>query len=137
METFSFTVYLFLLFTQIRKDLISVHARHITPEPQDGQRDFLKDCEATSRMISPGDAQALDDRIAQNQLCGVEMCRGGLGSAYLLPALSSAGASLSGPCSVSASRSSNRTGLFQASGSRRKFHQVAHGKLLVRLVQLN
>jgi len=28
------------------------------------------------------------------------MWRGGLGSAYLLPALSSAGASLAGPCSV-------------------------------------
>jgi hypothetical protein len=50
----------------------------------------------------------------------VEMWRGGLGSAYLLPALSAAGASLSGPCSVSTSRSSNRTGLFQASGSRRR-----------------
>ena len=63
------------------------------------------------------------------------MWRGGLGSAYLLPALSAAGASLSGPCSVSTSRSSNRTGLFQASGSRRKAHGVAHGKLLVRLVR--
>ncbi len=51
------------------------------------------------------------------------MWRGGLGSAYLLPALSVAGASLSGPCSVSTSRSSNRTGLFQASGSRRRLTQ--------------
>src|ERR1700676_4936963 len=39
----------------------------------------------------------------------VEMWRGGLGSAYLLPALSAAGASLSGPCSVSTSRTSKRT----------------------------
>jgi predicted transcriptional regulator len=30
----------------------------------------------------------------------VEMWRGGVGAAYLLPALSSAGASLAGPCSV-------------------------------------
>ena len=37
--------------------------------------------------------------------------------------------------SVSTSRSSNRTGLFQASGSRRKCHDVAHGKLLVLLVR--
>jgi len=49
METFSFTVYLFLLLTQIRKDLIVVHASHITMEPPDGQRDFLMDCEATGR----------------------------------------------------------------------------------------
>ena len=55
---------------------------------------------------------------------GVEMWRGGLGSAYLLPALSSAGASLSGPCSVSTSRSSNRTCLSQASGSRRRLTQL-------------
>jgi hypothetical protein len=51
------------------------------------------------------------------------MWRGGLGSAYLLPALSAAGASLSGPCSVSTSRSLSRTGLFQASGSRRRLTQ--------------
>ena len=51
------------------------------------------------------------------------MWRGGLGSAYRLPALSVAGASLSGPCSVSTSRSSNRTCLFQASVSRRRLTQ--------------
>jgi len=39
----------------------------------------------------------------------VEMWRGCLGLAYLCPALSSAGASLSRPCPVSTSRSSNRT----------------------------
>jgi hypothetical protein len=37
--------------------------------------------------------------------------------------------------SVSSSRSSNRTGAFRASGSRRKVHGVAHGKLLVRRVR--
>ena len=62
----------------------------------------------------------------------VEMWRGGVGSAYLLPALSFAGASLAGPCSVSTSRSSNRTGAFNASGSRRKPHVFAHGELRVR-----
>jgi hypothetical protein len=34
---------------------------------------------------------------AKIDLCGVEMWRGGLGAAYLLPALSSAGASLASP----------------------------------------
>jgi len=35
--------------------------------------------------------------------------------------------------SVSCSRSSNRTGAFRAFGSRRKCHEVAHGKLTVRV----
>jgi hypothetical protein len=60
------------------------------------------------------------------------MWRGGLGWACLFPALSSAGASLSQPCSVSTSRSSNRTGAVNASGSRRKHHGFAHEKLRVR-----
>jgi transposase len=47
----------------------------------------------------------------------VERWRGGLGNAYRFPALSSAGASLASPCSVSTSRSSNRTCGFPASGS--------------------
>jgi hypothetical protein len=47
----------------------------------------------------------------------VERWRGGLGQAQLLPALSSAGASLARPCPVSTSRSSNRTCRFPASGS--------------------
>ena len=38
-------------------------------------------------------------------------------------------------CSVSTPRSSNRTGAFRASGSRRKAHEVAHGKLRVRPVR--
>jgi hypothetical protein len=59
------------------------------------------------------------------------MWRGGVGMAYLLPALSAAGASLARPCSVSTSRSSNRTGAFNSSGSRRKVHVIAHGKLRV------
>src|ERR1700758_2703554 len=50
----------------------------------------------------------------------VEMWRGGLGVPYPFPALSSAGASLGSPCSVSTSRSSNRTGGSPASGSRRR-----------------
>ena len=41
MEMFSFVVYLFLLFTQIRKDLIGVHTRHITMEHEGGQSDSL------------------------------------------------------------------------------------------------
>jgi hypothetical protein len=62
----------------------------------------------------------------------VEMWRGGLGLACLLPALSFAGASLSKPCPVSTSRSSNWTGAFNASSSRRKHHDFAHEKLRVR-----
>ena len=45
------------------------------------------------------------------------MWRGGLGAAYLFPPLSSGGASIASPCSVSTSRSSNRTYGFPASGS--------------------
>jgi hypothetical protein len=78
-------------------------------------------------LKSPGrlTAVTVQMKLAQGPLCGVEVVESrcgavGLGSAYLLPALSAAGASLSGPCSVSTSRSSNRTGLFQASGSRRR-----------------
>jgi hypothetical protein len=56
--------------------------------------------------------------LQQNRAGRVERWRGGLGRAYLLPALSFAGASLAMPCSVSTSRSSNRTGRFPASGSR-------------------
>jgi transposase len=56
--------------------------------------------------------------ITLRRCCGVEMWRGVVGLAYLFPALSSAGASLAGPCSVSTSRSSNRTCGFPASGSR-------------------
>ena len=67
------------------------------------------------------------------ECCGrVEMWRGGLGWACLFPALSSAGASLSGPYSASTSRSSNRTSALRASGSRRKPNDIAHEKLRVR-----
>ena len=66
----------------------------------------------------------------------VEMWRGGLGAAYPFPALSSAGASLSAPCSVSTSRSSNPSCGSPAMGSRRKYHDFAHEKLRVRSVNL-
>ena len=52
-----------------------------------------------------------------------------------MPTLSFVGALLTQPCFVSTSRSSNRTGGFPASGSRRKDHGVAHGKLRVRAVK--
>jgi hypothetical protein len=55
-------------------------------------------------------------------LCRVEEWRGGVGLAYLLPALSVAGASRAAPCPVSTPRSSNRTGPFQASGSRTRLN---------------
>jgi hypothetical protein len=65
----------------------------------------------------------------------VERWRGCLGQAHRLPALSSAGASLAWPCPVSTSRSSNRTSGFAASGSRRRHHEFAHGKLCRRTVR--
>ena len=65
----------------------------------------------------------------------VEVWRGCLDAAYPLPTLSSVGASLAPSCSVSTPRSSNRTGAFRASGSWRKVHEVAHGKLRVRVVR--
>ena len=46
------------------------------------------------------------------------MWRGSVGSAYLFPALSSAGASIAEPCPVSTPRSSNPAGGFPALGSR-------------------
>ena len=55
----------------------------------------------------------------------VERWRGGLGFAYLFPALSLAGASLALPCPVSTSRSSNRTCGFPASGFRIRFNLKA------------
>jgi hypothetical protein len=61
--------------------------------------------------------------------------RGGLGRVYRFPALSYAGASLTRPCFVSTLRSSNWMCGFPASSSRRKGHEVAHGKLRVRLVR--
>lgn len=64
----------------------------------------------------------------------VEMWRDSSGLAYLYPALSFAGASLSKPCPVSTSRSSNWTGALSASSSRRKHHDFAHEKLRARLV---
>jgi hypothetical protein len=66
------------------------------------------------------------------------MWRCGVGAAYLLPALSLAGASLAAPCfrfhiplidpdgPISGIRLSEKV---------RKFHDVAHGKLRVRLVR--
>jgi len=59
--------------------------------------------------------------IRQTPLCPgarrVGMWRGSLGVAYLFPPLSSGGASIAPPCSVSTSRSSNRTCGVTASGS--------------------
>ena len=79
-----------------------------------------------SWRVSPGSL------LRSLYLSKVEMWRGGVGLVYLFPALSSAGASLPRPCSVSTSRLSNRTGAIHASGSRRKHHAFAHEKLAVR-----
>src|SRR5262249_17480459 len=68
--------------------------------------------------------------------CRVGLWRGGLGLAYLLPALSAAGASIAWPCFVSTSRSSNPACGSPAPGSRTRTHAFAHGKLFVRALRL-
>ncbi len=80
------------------------------------------------RAITVGQAHAqlasVDSRV--------ERWRGGLGGAYLFPTLSVAGASVSPPCSVSTSRSSNRACGFPAHGSPTGFarqHTMARSRL--------
>ena len=63
-----------------------------------------------------GRMDRLENKGIFTKFSRVEMC-GGLGAAYLFPPLSSGGASIASPCSVSTSRSSNRTCGFPASGS--------------------
>ncbi len=67
----------------------------------------------------------------------VEMWRGGLGWAYLLPSLSSDGASRAQPCSVSTSRSSNRTCGFPASGFRTRWSRVRSRKVACPRLELH
>ena len=83
-----------------------------------------------SRAMSPeqnrrsGFVTSVDSRV--------ERWRGGLGGAYLFPTLSVAGASVSPPCSVSTSRSSNRACGFPAHGSPTGFarqHTMARSRL--------
>ena len=57
-----------------------------------------------------------------------------LGSAYLLPALSVAGASLASPCSVSTSRSSNRACRFPAPGFRTRLYSYSASHVRSRTV---
>ena len=75
----------------------------------------------TAILKSPG----LSDKRMPVEKTGsrVEVWRGGLGLAYLLPALSLAGASLASPCSVSTPRSSNRAGRFPAPGFRTRLRK--------------
>ncbi len=67
-------------------------------------------------------------RFGTNQACsiscGVEMWRGGVGAAYRLPALSSAGASLASPCF----RFHIRVGLFNRS-FQPHLDQMQHGSV--------
>jgi hypothetical protein len=63
------------------------------------------------------------------------MWRGGVGAAYLLPALSSAGASIATPCfrfHIPLIEPDGRISRFRLS---EKGHDVAHGRRLVRLVR--
>ena len=63
---------------------------------------------AIAYMLNHWQRLTLFLRVPGAPLGRVEKWRGGLGAAYLFPALSFAGASLASPCSVSTSRSSNR-----------------------------
>ena len=90
----------------------------------------LRSVASCARLHHPARLQA----SANSQRCllaegRVGMWRGGLGGACLLPTLSVAGASVAPPCSVSTSRSSNRTCGSPASGFRTRAHAFAHGKL--------
>jgi len=63
--------------------------------------------------------KTISSAVLDRSLRRVEMWRGGVGGVYPFPALLFADASLTPPCSVSTSRSSNRTCGSPASGSRR------------------
>jgi len=96
---------------------------HRRPKAQHGWRIGARRRTAVGSRFGPEKGRK------KGQKSRVERWRGGLGAAYRFPALSSAGAALAGPCSVSTSRSSNRTGGFPASGSRtRLIHAFAHVK---------
>ena len=95
-------------------------------------RGGCRDCIKAKALFALGDMIDQTEQIKDRRISKVEMWRGGVGLVYLFPALSSAGASLTRPCSVSTSRLSNRTGAIHASGSRRKHHVFAHGKFAVR-----
>ena len=58
----------------------------------------------------------------------VERWRGGVGFDILVSGFPRLRLNSRMPCSVSTSRSSNRTGGFPASGFRTRFRAVAHGK---------
>ena len=108
---------------------LMLHAAVLQP-----RRSILSATERDSLMALPEGADSLIRHysLGSTRKTGrVERWRGGLGRAYLLPALSFAGASLAQPCSVSTSRSSNRTCGFPASGSRTRTHAFAHEKVAV------
>jgi len=63
------------------------------------------------------------------------MWRGGVGAAYLLPALSLVGASLASPCFRFHIPLIEPDGRISRSGSRRKVHEVAHGRLRVHFLR--
>ena len=111
-----------------------------TPTPAVSSRDAGAVPETKGRLVPIGRRfYAIPWRVRPDLSSGIELhrsrvgtWRGGLGLAYLLPVLSGAGASIASPYPVSTSRSSNRTGPFQASGSRTRAHAFAHGKSRVR-----
>ena len=69
------------------------------------------------------------------RLCGVEVWRGGLGVAYPLPTLSVVGASLAPPCFRFHTPLIEPDVQICCIRLSEKGHDVAHGKLLVRVVR--
>ena len=108
------------------------HGTVVRSGPRDAARSEPRESPSSARPSSLVARPARSAGPSRVRIGRVEEWRGGLGSAYLFPALSSAGASIASPCSVSTPRSSNRTGGFPASGSRTRTHAFAHGKLRVR-----
>jgi|SRR6267378_5504929 len=68
-------------------------------------------------------AYRISAKLVRFHFCGVEVRRGGVGSAYPLPTLSSVGAHELDHASVFTPRASNRTCGIAASGSRRRLTQ--------------
>jgi len=108
-------------------DMFTMRSRGDFPEDdfrwiRDFGFDFVRFPMCYRLWIEDGDDYKIHEPMLEKldravELGRVETWRGGLGGACLLPALSSAGASIAPPCSVSTPRSSNRTCGFAASGS--------------------
>ncbi len=95
--------------------------------PNSGPPAAMSDFELISSALPPG--SDVPDLLRVRGVMVESGCGAvAVGSAYLFPPLSSGGASIAEPYSVSTPRSSNRTGAINASGSRTSHHTFAHGR---------